>query len=67
MTCLVTTVKLTFPACLIIIVRSLRRKGEGPPWILKILAEKDCFLSFEWEKTRFTTFGPRRKFFGKIH
>jgi len=24
--------------------------------ILKILAEKGCFLSFQWEKTNITTF-----------
>jgi len=22
----------------------------APPWILKFVAEKACFLSFEWEK-----------------
>jgi len=27
------------------------------PWILKILAKKGWFLSFEWEKTILTTFG----------
>jgi len=27
-------------------------------WILKILSKKSCFLSFEWEKTNFTTFAP---------
>jgi len=30
--------------------------------ILKILAEKGCFLSFQWEKTNITTFPPRRNF-----
>ena len=36
-----------------------RRKGSlGLPWILKISTiKKGCFLSFEWEKTNFTTFG----------
>jgi len=33
------------------------RRGPWPPWILKFLARKDCFVSFEWEKN-FTTFGP---------
>jgi len=28
-------------------------------WILKILAQKGCFLSFECEKSNFTTFGPQ--------
>jgi len=28
--------------------------GRG---VLKISAGKGCFLSFEWEKTNFTTFG----------
>ena len=32
-------------------------RGSWPPWILKILAKKGCFLSFEWEKTNFATFG----------
>ena len=27
-----------------------------PPWIFKISATKCCFLSFEWEKSNFTTF-----------
>jgi len=33
---------------------------KAPPWILKCLAKKGCFVSFEWEKTKlkFTTFGP---------
>jgi len=31
--------------------------GSWHPWILKILAKKGWFLSFEWEKTNFTTFG----------
>ena len=31
--------------------------GSWHSWILKILAKKDCFFSFEWEKTNFTTFG----------
>jgi len=42
-----------------------RRKGGAggtrPPWILKISAKKGCFLSFEWEKTNFTAFGPPGK------
>jgi len=41
-----------------------RRKGRPwHPWILKISAKKGCFLSFEWEKTSFTTFAiPLEKF-----
>jgi len=31
--------------------------GLAPLWILKISAQKGCFLIFEWEKTNFTTFG----------
>ena len=55
-----------------------RRKGWhgalSPPWSLeisakkkisKISAKKGCFLSFEWEKTNFTTFGPPRKILEK--
>jgi len=29
------------------------------------VANKGCFLTFEWEKTNFTTFGPPRKFLEK--
>ena len=36
--------------------------GLAPTWILTILAKKGCFLSFEWEKTYFTIFGPLHKF-----
>jgi len=33
------------------------------PWILKFSAKEGCFLSFEWEKSNFTTFGhPLEKF-----
>jgi len=41
-----------------------RGAGEAiHPWILKISANKVCFLSFEWEKSNFTTFGhPLEKF-----
>jgi len=42
-----------------------RKGGLGPHWILKISAKKVCFLSFEWEKTNFTTFEPTGKFFEK--
>jgi len=28
------------------------------PWVSNISANKVYFLSFEWEKTNFTTFGP---------
>jgi len=41
--------------------RKRGQRGLGPPWptwMLKILARKSCLLSFEWEKTDFTTFGP---------
>jgi len=30
--------------------------GRCSPWVLKFIAKKECFLSFEWEKTNFTTF-----------
>jgi len=40
--------------------------GQGPFWILKFLANKGSFLSFEWEKTDDTTFGFPWKNFGKI-
>jgi len=36
-------------------------RGLGPPCILKTLAKKGCFLSFEWEKDKFTTFGHPEK------
>ena len=45
-----------------------RRKGwQGGlvPWILKISAKQGCFLNFEWEKTKFTTFGPPGKILEK--
>jgi len=32
------------------------RGGTRPPWILKILAKKGCFLSFEWAKNKFHHF-----------
>jgi len=33
--------------------------GSGmPPWILKISEKNGCFLSFEYEKTNFTSSGP---------
>jgi len=35
--------------------------AKAPPWILKFSAKKGCFISFEWEKTNFTTFGPTWK------
>jgi len=31
------------------------------PWILNFSAKTGWFLSFEWEKPNFTTFGPPRK------
>jgi len=37
-------------------------RGQGSTWILKI-SVKGCFLSFEWEKLNFTTFGPLENFF----
>jgi len=33
-----------------------------PLWILKFSAKRGCFLSFEWEKSYFTTFGPLENF-----
>ena len=39
-----------------------RKRGARLPWIFKCLAKKGCFLSFEWEKSNFTTFGPLDKF-----
>jgi len=36
------------------------------PWILKILGKKDCFFSFEWEKTNFTTLGFPEKILEKL-
>jgi len=47
-----------------------RRRGGGqvgldPNWILKFIAKKSCFLSFEWEKTNFITFGPPGKILKK--
>jgi len=44
-----------------------KRAGAWPPWILKFSAKKGCFLSFEWEKSNFTTFGSPLKNLGKIH
>jgi len=39
--------------------RSWASKGQQrPPWILKMSAKKGSFLSFEWEKTNFTTLPP---------
>jgi len=33
--------------------------GRGASeWIFELSAKKGCFLSFEWEKTNFTSFGP---------
>jgi len=37
------------------------KKGAKAPWILKFLAKKGWFLSFEWEKSNVTIFGPTRK------
>jgi len=37
--------------------RRKREQGSLSPWILKMLAKIGCFLSFEWDKTKFTTFG----------
>jgi len=35
-------------------------RGQGPlsPLYLENFRQKGCFLSFEWEKTNFTTFVP---------
>ena len=43
-----------------------RKGGPRPPWILKMSAQKGHFLSFEWEKSNFTTFAAPSKKFGKI-
>jgi len=45
--------------------RKESRMGQGLPCILKISTKKGCFLSVEWEKTNFTTFGSLKNF-GKI-
>jgi len=45
---------------------SVGRGALTPPWILKFSAKKGCFLSFEREKSNFTTFGPTWKNSGKI-
>jgi len=39
------------------------RGGRGAllPWILKFSTKKGCFLSFEKEKSNFTTFSPLEK------
>jgi len=46
--------------------RWLRAWSEGGQE-LENFSKKRCFLSFEWQKTNFTTFGHPRKIFGKIH
>jgi len=38
-----------------------RGRGPWPPLDFEISAKKHCFLSFEQEKTNFTTFVPHRK------
>jgi len=46
------------------------RGGKGAETTLDIhnFSKKGYFLSFEWEKTNFTTFGlPLEKNFGRIH
>jgi len=41
-----------------------RGAGEGRgPLDFETFSKKDCFLSFEWEKTNFTIFNPPRKYF----
>ena len=35
-----------------------RRKGGASPLDFENISKIGCFLSFEWEKTNFTTFGP---------
>ena len=42
------------------------RQGGLGPLDFENFTKKGCFLSFEWEKTNFTTFGPPWKNFGKI-
>ena len=41
------------------------QRGALTPWILKFSAKKGCFLSFEREKSNFTTFGPPGKILEK--
>jgi len=44
-----------------------RRQGGACSTLeFKILSKKDCFLSFEREKTSFTTLGPPGNNFGNI-
>ena len=38
-----------------------RRKGEPCPLYFENFSKNGCFLTFEWEKTSFTTFSPPRK------
>jgi len=40
-------------------------RGVWPHWILKFSAKKGCFLGFEGEKSKFTTFGSPWMKFGK--
>ena len=40
-------------------------RGPWPPGFWKF-SKKGCFLSFEWEKTNFTAFGPSRKILEKF-
>jgi len=46
-------------------VRKERQGGQGP-LAFEIFNKKGCFLSFKWEKSNFTTFGPPWKNLGKI-
>jgi len=40
--------------------------GPCPPLDFQMFTKKGCFLSFEWEKSNFTTFAPPWKNVGKI-
>jgi len=42
-----------------------RRKGGASPLDFENISKIGCFLSFEWEKTNFTTFGPPLEKFWK--
>ena len=43
-------------------------RGAWPPWILKCLAKKGCFLSFEWEKNELHyIWAPSGKLWKKSH
>ena len=41
--------------------------GQGPLLDFEIFSKKGCFLSFEWEKTNFTSFSLSLEKFWKNH